>query len=90
MKSKTKQNIEIVAIVTQWLRMGIPDNNQDIDKIIGTILYNGETTPFDYIMNREYSVYEKDNSSMYKLLTWNSFFNLCEKLNIVYTQYSDF
>ena len=27
---------------------------------------------------------------MYKLLTWNSFFNLCEKLNIVYTQYSDF
>ena len=52
MKSKTKQNIEIVAIVTQWLRMGIPDNNQDIDKIIGTILYNGDPTPFDYIMNR--------------------------------------
>ena len=90
MKSKTTQNIEIVAIITQWLRMGIPDNNKDIDKIITTILYNGENTPFDYIMSREYSVYEKDNSSMYKLLTWNSFFNLCEKLNIVYTQYHSF
>lgn len=87
-KFSNKKNLEISAIFTCWLS-GFDD---DYSTRVLTALHNDffQEKPYNYIMSRDWEQYQDNFNTLYRLITYNDFYNLCSRLYSIYISAGDF
>lgn len=83
-------NIEISAFVTAWLSFG--NRKAIIEKALFIDLDVFKEMPYLYIVGlggiQNWRKYKNDKTVLYRFFTYADFYDLCERLFVVYTQYA--
>jgi uncharacterized protein (TIGR02757 family) len=83
---KEKCDVEISAFITSWISYGnrkaIVSKAKEIDSLF-------ERTPYQYIIKRKYASTKNSVKSLYRFYKYADFFDLCERLYQVYSDYRD-
>jgi len=82
-----KQDIEIAAFITSWLSYG---NRKSLLTVLNKIdngLFEGK--PYEYIMSGKWKTVKDAELNLYRFYKWLDFYNLCDALHGIYTEYSD-
>lgn len=82
-KYKDKRDIEVAAVICSVLALG---NRQQIYKACEKTLAIMGDSPFQYIMN---GIWENGNNCWYRMLKWNDFYSICDRLLSVYLMHKD-
>ena len=80
---KDKRDIEIAAIICSVLAFG---NRQQIYKACEKTLALMGDSPFKYIIN---GILENGNHCWYRMLKWNDFYSICDRLLRIYLNNKD-
>lgn len=78
------QDIEIIAVFSQWLAYG---KRSIFLHAIGDIVRITGNNTYYYILSRDWERFQNDYSVLYRFQTYNHFYNLCSKLYRVYIRY---
>lgn len=83
---KNLRDIEVSAFVTSWLSYGnrkaIISKCEEVDSFFCN-------KPFDYIVSKKYECFQSDKRSFYRFFIYSDFYDLCSRLNEVYSHFED-
>lgn len=83
---RDKKDIEISAFLTAWLAYG---NRKQILKKAEELHTAMEWQPLNFILQKKYKQYANNHKSFYRFFKYNDLFNICDRLNHIYTKYQD-
>lgn len=83
---KEKQDIEISAFITAWIAYG---NRKQILKKAEELHAEMNGKPLAFIINRGYADYRGDRHSFYRFFKRDDVYQICERLNSIYTRFDD-
>lgn len=81
-----KKDIEISAFITAWIAYG---NRKQILKKSEEVHNDMNGKPYDFIINRRYSIYSEREGSFYRFFKYRDLYELCDRLAEIYTEYED-
>lgn len=81
-----KKDIEVAGIIAMMFAYG---SRKVFIPVIEKLLSSMKTGPYMYIMSQEYDVYAANNSPLYRMHTYNDFYELCVTLYRIYNSYYD-
>jgi uncharacterized protein (TIGR02757 family) len=81
---KDYKDKEIAAIIVSWLSDGEKEEKEYA--ISDVILNKMGGKPYDYIMSGDYTIYKDNYYCLHRMITYNEFANLCEKLHSIYVR----
>jgi uncharacterized protein (TIGR02757 family) len=82
-----KRDIEIAAFVTSWLAYGNRKAFLSVLDKIDSQLFEGK--PYEYILSGKWRTDKDAELNLYRFYKWVDFYNLCDVLHAIYTEYAD-
>lgn len=80
-KYTDKRDIEVAAVICSVLAFG---QRQQIHKACEKTLALMGDSPFEYIVNNEFYIYQKNDSCWYRMLKWSDFCDICQRLEFLF------
>lgn len=80
-KYTDNRDIEVAAVICSVLAFG---QRQQIHKACEKTLALMGDSPFEYIVNNEFYIYQKNDSCWYRMLKWSDFCDICQRLEFLF------
>lgn len=81
-----KKDIEISGFLTAWIAYG---NRKQILKRANEVHDDMEGKPYEFITKQGYNIYKEKEGSFYRFFKYSDLYEICHRLNAVYTNYKD-
>lgn len=81
-----KKDIEISGFITAWIAYG---NRKQILKKANEVHDDMNGKPYEFIINQGYNIYKEKEGSFYRFFKYSDLYEICHRLNAVYTNYKD-